>query len=202
MNGAPQPGRGHDTDEDQRPRYLVNVLGHFDIWHGDRDATPPRGKPSQLVQVLAIHNGRLHREQVIDALWPNDPVRIGTVRLRNVLARVRAHTGRLITRYGHVLFFAAPHRIDLTEFLQLSEHAIQHADHNPQQTVASGTRALMLHRGPLLQDDPYAELVQAERRHVEERHRLLHEALAEASEQLGDRQGVRLYRLRVDDAKE
>lgn len=184
MTGAPSHGRER-TDEEGCPRYLVNVLGHFDVWHADRDATPPSGKPSQLVQVLAIHNGRLHREQVIDALWPNDPVRIGAPRLRNVLSRVRARTGPLIARHGHVLFFAAPHRIDITEFLRLSEHAIRHADHDPTEALTAGTQALMLHRGPLLQDDPYAEWGQDARRHTEEQRQLLVEALAHASDLLG-----------------
>jgi len=197
VTGAPHPGRGHDTGEASAPRYLVNVLGHFDVWHGDRDATPPRGKPSQLVQVLAIHNGRLHREQIIDALWPGDPVRIGAARLRNVLARVRARTGPLIARQGHVLVFAAPHRIDFVEFLQLSEEAINEANSNPQETVTAGTQALMIHRGPLLQDDPYAEWAQDARRYIEHRRKLLLEVLAVASEQLGDPFAARLYKLRV-----
>ena len=186
MSPAPQAGRGHDTDEASAPRYLVNVLGHFDVWHGDRDATPPTGRPSELVQLLAINGGRLHREQVIDALWPGESVRVGILRLPNVLSRCRARTGPLIGRHRHMLIFAAPHRIDLTEFLRLSEHAIRHADHNPTEAITAGTQALMLHRGPLLQDDPYAEWTQDARRHMARRQQLLLQALTRASERLGD----------------
>jgi len=71
---------------------------------------------------------------------------------------------------------------------------IQLARTDSQAAIAEGTRALMLHRGPLLLDQPYAEWTHAERRHIAERHRLLLEALADASEQLGDPFGARLYR--------
>lgn len=192
MTAASHPGRGHDTDEASTPRYLVNVLGHFDVWHGDRDATPPSGRPSELVQLLAVNGGRLHREQVIDALWPGDPVRIGILRLRNVLSRCRARTGPLIGRRRHMLILAPPHRIDLTEFLRLSEHAIRHADRDPTEALTAGTQALMLHRGPLLQDDPYAEWAQEARRQTEQRRRLLLEALAHVNTRLDDPWTARL----------
>lgn len=192
MTSAPDLGRDHD--EAARPRYLVNVLGPFDVWHGDRDATPPSGHPSELVQLLAVSGGRLHREQVIDALWPGDPVRVGLVRLRNVLCRVRARSGPLIDRHRQVLVFAAPHRIDLAEFLRLSEHAIRHADRDPQEALTAGTQALMLHRGPLLQDHPHAEWAQDAQRLAAGRRELLLAALAHASEQLDDLLAARLYR--------
>lgn len=192
MTTAPDEARQEGAGGE--PRVLVNVLGHFDVWHGDRDLTPPKGQPAALVQLLALHNGTMHRDTLVAALWPDDPPWTGRQRLRNLLCRVRAHTDGLVAsdRHRDLIRFAKPVRIDLTEFLTATANAIQLARTDPQVAIAEGTRALMLHRGPLLLDQPYAEWTHT--RHVEERHRLLLEALAQASEQQGDTLGASLYR--------
>ena len=199
MNGAPQPGRGHDTDEDHRPRYLVNVLGHFDVWHGERDLTPPAGHGAAVVQLLALHDGVMHRDRLVAELWPDDPPWVGLQRLRNVLYRLRRHTGGLVgrdPRRNHVRY-TQPVRIDLTEFLHHSGQAITLARSDPGAAIEHGTRALMLYRGPLLLDQPHAEWAHPPRVHAAERHRLLLHALTEASESFGQPEQATLYRHRA-----
>jgi len=188
MTAAPDDGSG--------TRVMVNVLGHFDVWHGERDLTPPRGRASELVQLLALHDGVMHRDTLAAALWPDDPPWTGRQLLRNVLWRVRTHTGDLVTRDPHrdLIRFANPVRIDLTEFLTATASAIRLVRTDPAAAIAEGTRALMLHRGPLLLDQPFAEWAHAERRHVGERQRLVYEALADACDQLGDTFGARFHR--------
>jgi DNA-binding SARP family transcriptional activator len=181
---------------------VVNVLGHFDVWHGTRDLTPPRGYPAALVQLLAIHDGVVHRDRLTAALWPDDAPWVGQQRLRNVLARVRAHTGGLVAREPRrdLLVFAQPVRIDVAEFLAASGEAIRLAREDPPAALELGVRALLLHRGPLLADHVYADWAQPRRVYVAERYRLLLEALAQAAAVTGDQWTARLYRQRASTA--
>jgi DNA-binding SARP family transcriptional activator len=196
MTAAPQPGREHDTDEAPHPRYLVNVLGHFDVWHGERDLTPPAGHCAAVVQLLALHNGVMHRDRLVAELWPDDPPWVGLQRLRNVLSRLRRHTGPLVgrDRRRNLVRYTQPVRVDLTEFLTLSGQAITLARSDPDAAIEQGTRALMLYRGPLLLDQPFAEWAHPPRTHAAERHRLLMDALTGASEELGQPDQANLYR--------
>lgn len=198
MNGAPQPGRGHDTDSGQL-RVLVKVLGHFDVWHGERDLTPPVGQGSAVVQLLALHDGVMHRDRLVAELWPDDPPWVGLQRLRNVLSRLRRQTPGLVgrdPRRSHV-HYTQPVRIDLTEFLNESGQGITLARNDPEAAIEHGTRALLLYRGPLLLDQPGAEWAHPRRVHAAERHRLVLHALAEASERLGQPEQGSLYRHRA-----
>jgi len=194
MTSAPHDARQENSGGE--PRVLVNVLGHFGVWHGERDLTPPKGQPAALVQLLALHDGVMHCDTLVAALWPDDAPWTGRQRLRNVLCRVRAHTDGLVARDRRrdLIHFAGLARIDLTEFLTATSRAIDLVHSDPHLALAEGARALVLHRGPLLAGQPYAEWTLCERRHVGERHRLLLEALTEASQQLGDTLGAKLYR--------
>ena len=196
MTAAPQPGRDHDTDEADQSRYLVNVLGHFDVWHGERDLTPPAGHCAAVVQLLALHDGVMHRDRLVAELWPDDPPWVGLQRLRNVLSRLRPHIGPLVgrDRRRNLVRFAQPVRVDLTEFLTFSGQAITLARTDPEAAVEHGTRALMLYRGPLLLDQPFAEWAYPPRIHAAERHRFLLSALAETSQRQGESEQAGLYR--------
>lgn len=194
MTAAPHTAR---QDPDGEPRVLVNVLGHFDIWHGEDDLTPPAGQGAAVVQLLALHDGVIHRDRLVAHLWPDDPPWVGQQRLRSVLYRLRRHTGPLVgrdPRRNNLLRYTQPVRIDLTEFLHLSADAIRLARSDPEAAIEHGTRALMLYRGSLLLDQPDAEWAHPPRIHAAERHRLLLEALAHGSDQLGDRWAAGLYR--------
>jgi predicted ATPase/DNA-binding SARP family transcriptional activator len=54
---------------------LVYLLGRFEVRVGDQviiDTSWPRGKAKALLKLLALQTNRsLHREQVLDALWPH-----------------------------------------------------------------------------------------------------------------------------------
>jgi DNA-binding SARP family transcriptional activator len=195
MTTAPHEAR---QDGGGTLRVRVNVLGHFDVWHGERDLTPPRGQPADVVQLLALHDGVMHRDTLVAALWPDDAPWVGTQRLRNVLHRLRAHSGALVVRERRrdLIRYQPPVRIDLTEFLALSTKAIALAHTDPQATLEHGTHALMYYRGPLLLGQPFTEWAHAERTQAAERHLLLLQALAHASDQLGDPWAARLYRER------
>ena len=161
MTTAPNEARqNHDGGQ---PRVRVNVLGHFDVWHGERDLTPPRGQPADVVQLLALHDGVMHCDTLVAALWPDDAPWVGTQRLRNVLYRLRAHSGALVARERHrdLIRNQVPVRIDLTEFLNLSTQAITLAHTDPPTALEHGTQALLHYRGPLLLGQPYTDWAHA-----------------------------------------
>lgn len=191
MNAAPDTGLG--------TRVRVNVLGHFDVWHGDRDLTPPAGQGAAVVQLLALHDGAMHRDRLVAELWPDDSPWVGLQRLRNVLSRLRRHTGDLVGRDPRrtLVRYNQPVRIDLTEFLDISAEAIRLASSAPEVAIERGTRALMLYRAPLLIDQPRAEWAHPPRIHAAERHRLLLHALAKACDLLGQAEQASLYRHRA-----
>jgi len=176
---------------------VVHVLGAFDVWHGDRDATPS-ALPAAVVQLLAIHDGRLHRSQLAEALWPDAAPWVGIQRLRNLLHRLRRHTGGLVAAEGRdIVRFATDTRVDLAEFLTDADRAISLANTDPPAALATGIPALMRYRGPLLADQPYADWAHPRRVYVADRHHLLLHALAHASDQTGDTYSARMYRARA-----
>lgn len=184
MNAA--SNRARDGHGGEIP-FHVNVLGHFEVWHGDHDLTPPKGHCAALIQLLALHDGTIHVDTLVDTLWPDDPPWTGRQRLRNVLSRARVYTDGLVARERRrdLIRFAKPVRIDLTEFLTAADRAIDLARTDPHAASTEGTRALKLYRGPLLLDQPHAHWTHAPRQHAAHRHRHLLDAVAHANGQLG-----------------
>jgi DNA-binding SARP family transcriptional activator len=102
------------------PRVRVCLLGRFEVRVGDAlviDRSWNRSKAKALLKVLALQEGRaLHREQVLDALWPDlDPTAASsnlrknlhylrsTFTTRGVAAAVVAVTADIVTLSDTVL---------------------------------------------------------------------------------------------------
>lgn len=84
-----------------RPR--VCVFGRLRVVFPDGTETVPDGTPvRQLLVFLALH-GHVHTDHAVEALWPDAPLHRGRAMLRNVLARLRAQCGPIVTREGHTL---------------------------------------------------------------------------------------------------
>ncbi|MGZ4609012.1 MAG: AfsR/SARP family transcriptional regulator, partial [Actinomycetes bacterium] len=78
-------------------RFDVRVLGHFEVRVDGRPIPAdrwPRRHSAALVKLLAMTPARsLHREQVIDALWPDVPVEAATPRLHKAAHYARKALG-------------------------------------------------------------------------------------------------------------
>ena len=73
-------------------RPYVRLLGGFSVELGDRTVTAgdfERPLAAQLVKLLALRGGRLHREQVIDALWPDRDVEQAAPQLHKMATYAR-----------------------------------------------------------------------------------------------------------------
>jgi DNA-binding SARP family transcriptional activator/tetratricopeptide (TPR) repeat protein len=127
-------------------RVDVRLLGGFDL-HIDGRRVPPGGWPSrraaELVQLLALAQGRrLHREQVVDTLWPHLSAQAGAANLRKA-----AHLARqalldpeaVVLRGGQVALF--PGRdvcTDVSAFDAQAARALRSGDAGERARAAAG----------------------------------------------------------------
>jgi DNA-binding SARP family transcriptional activator/tetratricopeptide (TPR) repeat protein len=149
----------------------IAVLGGFEVRDGGRvvprDAWGRR-HASGLVKLLALSPGRrLHREQVIDALWPDDTVDEAAPKLHKAAhyARRAMDDRNAIVLRGETvaLFPDRPVTVDAVAFESAAVAALRAGD------AAALQAALDASRGELLPDDPYedwAEPVRQRLRHL------------------------------------
>lgn len=152
--------------------FHIALLGGFEIHHGDdlilRESFERR-IGAELVQLLALSpSRRLHREQVLDAFWPDAPMRSSANRLHKAATYARKALG---VTSGVVL------RGDMVELLPDADvtvdvEIVAKASLDDRDEVA---RAIELCRGELLPELPYEDWVAGPR----EAHRRRHGALLE-----------------------
>jgi len=153
--------------------FQLELDGHLVDW------PPLRPRARALLLLLAIHHGRdVHRERLIDALWPDAPPDAGTRRLQVAASTVRQCLAGLglgdqaVQRNGDAYRLVLPGAwVDLAEF----DSRLQRARRS--RTLADWSGVLDLAVGELLPEVGAAEWVVAER----ERYRL---AAADAAVQV------------------
>jgi pimeloyl-ACP methyl ester carboxylesterase/DNA-binding SARP family transcriptional activator len=193
-------------------RVRIELLGGFGIVVGG-DRVPAdawrRTDTSRLVKRLALAPGRrMHREQLVDALWPDVPPGSVANRMHKAAHFVRKATGvsDSVVLNGPMvaLFPDADVVLDVDEFLREADAAL--LGNEP-----AADRALALYAGDLLPLDPYEEWTFGPRQRLVRRHRDLlrharrydqlvaldptdeasHVALMSQMLAVGDRTGVR-----------
>jgi pimeloyl-ACP methyl ester carboxylesterase/DNA-binding SARP family transcriptional activator len=151
----------------------LRLLGRFEVVV-DGLAVPSsrwsRRSAAGLVKLLALSPGRrLHREQVMDALWPDAPLEMLVPRLHKAAHFARKATaveGSVVLADDVVaLFPEADVDIDVDAFEAAAVHALSTAD------PADVDAALLLWGGDLLPDVPYEPWAFHPRQRVQLRHR-------------------------------
>ena len=150
----------------------VRLLGGFRVAVGGRalpDDAWRRKRAAAVVKLLALAPGhRLHREQVLETLWPDhDPdaaaghLRVTLHRARQQLEAAGAPAGAFLVRDGEGLALGPPElvAVDVDAFEAAAAGAWRSRD--PAATEA----ALALYAGDLLPEDPYEDWA-ADRREV------------------------------------
>jgi DNA-binding SARP family transcriptional activator len=149
----------------------IELLGGFRVSVGghDVDATAwRRRKPAALLKLLALAPGhRLHREQAMDALWPDLEPGAAAANLRKAMHQARtalddAHEGGSALLISDGDFIALPKDValDVVRFrssLAAARRAV---------TIDEYERALAIYGGDLLPDDRYDEWAVAPRREL------------------------------------
>ncbi|WP_162529660.1 ATP-binding protein [Nocardioides caldifontis] len=153
----------------------IRLLGGFQVTVGETgvpESAWVRRPATALVKLLALAPGhRLHREQVLEALWPRLPVESTVPRLHKAAHYARRAIGAndaVTLRQDQVRLL--PDRdveVDVGTFLSAGRRAL--AGHDP----ALAAQALELYGGPLLPEDPYEPWTEEPRAQVETVHREL-----------------------------
>jgi DNA-binding SARP family transcriptional activator len=150
----------------------ITLLGGFSVGVGAdpvSDEAWRRRKPAALLKILALAPGhRVHRERLMDLLWPELEVSAAGANLRKAIHQARSAldevsrgAARLIEFQNDVVSLAPDGLIvDAASFLSALTAARRSGD-------ADGYRsALAWYGGDLLPDDPYEEWADAARREL------------------------------------
>jgi predicted ATPase/DNA-binding SARP family transcriptional activator len=193
----------------EAPRALeVRLLGGFRVAVGDQgvhEAVWRQKRAAAVVKLLALDpTHRIHREQLIDALWPAlepaaaaNNLRVALHHARQGLQAAGATPGVFLTRDGDVISLGLPElvRVDVDGF----EAALRQAWRSPD--PATSQAALDAYSGDLLPEDLYEDWADGRRTTLRASYLTLLRRLAELHEQRAgfDQAIVALQRLIADD---
>lgn len=152
----------------------ISLLGGFSVGIGQNPVAAEcwrRRKPAALLKILALAPGhRVHRERVMDLLWPELELTAAGANLRKAIHQARSSldgasrgAGRLIEFQNDVLSLALEGlTVDAASFRSSLTAARRSGD------VEGYRTALAWYRGDLLPEDPYEEWAGAPRRELHE----------------------------------
>jgi len=156
LTTAPENGRHPACGSTDRVN--IRLLGGFEVRVNDAVIAADRWRrraAASLVKVLALAPGhRLHREQVIDLLWPDESPADAAPKLHKSAhyARKACGHGAVVLRNDIVMLFPAGHVVvDVAVFDELSRHAIADGD------AEAARAAIARYSGELLPDDRYED---------------------------------------------
>jgi predicted ATPase/DNA-binding SARP family transcriptional activator len=171
----------------------LRLLGGFETRIGGQvvsSAVWRQRRAAAVVKLLALEPGhRLHREQLLETLWPDLDIESAANNLRGALHHARsgleqagALPGTFLTRDGDTVLLGPPDavEVDVETFTQEVNRAWQSAD--PE--VAA--RAAELYAGDLLPNDPYEDWAAARREGLRVSYLTLLTRLAGLHEELGE----------------
>ena len=155
----------------------IDLLGGFAVRVDGRPipaADWRRRKAASLVKLLALaHRHTLHREQVIDALWPDTAIDDAGPRLHKAAhfaRRVLGNSSALVLSGETVWLFPDAHVVvDVEEFERSAKQALAALDRDPGGWAAAAA-AVDQWAGELLPDDPYEAWLEAPRDRLQQLH--------------------------------
>jgi DNA-binding SARP family transcriptional activator len=155
----------------------IDLLGGFAVRVDGRPipaADWRRRKAASLVKLLALaHRHTLHREQVIDALWPDTAIDDAGPRLHKAAHFARRALGDssalVLSRETVWLFPDAHVAVDVEEFERSAKQALAALDRDPVGWAAAAA-AVDQWAGELLPDDPYEAWLEAPRDRLQQLH--------------------------------
>ena len=154
------------------PTIHITLLGRFAVTVDGApvaDASWTRRHAAALVKVLALApGGRLHREQLIDLVWPDDTVDEAAPKLHKAAHYARraiAVPNSVVLRGDNVMLCPdADLIVDVVEFEELARRALEHDDR------AAAREAIDRYSGELLPEDRYDEWAEERREQLRLRH--------------------------------
>jgi predicted ATPase/DNA-binding SARP family transcriptional activator len=187
--GSPLSRRtGRKKMNEARDKLFIYLLGNFSVWLGTKQITEEafeRRKARQLLKLLALQSEfRLHRDQVLDLLWPELPLESASSQLHKAVHQIRralATTNpttspeKLLEVKDGELRLYAPGGVttDVHLFTSLSKQALT------TQRLSDLERAAAEYRGDLLSSDLYEEWTIESREALKDKATRLFKTLAE-----------------------
>lgn len=165
------------------PKWTIRLLGAFEI---ERNGHPlPESvwhtqQAKQILKILVLARGRpVPAERLIEWLWPDSNPTASATTLRSTIHALRRvlepeRAPRTPARYvvtrspGYAFTPDEDVRVDVYMFEDLLDQAAQVSHPGYKRQLLE--QALALYRGDLLEEDPYAEWVLAERERLRERY--------------------------------
>jgi DNA-binding SARP family transcriptional activator len=156
----------------ETPTIEVELLGAFRVTVATREVSSedwPTRRASELVQLLALaHQHRLHRDQVIEALWPHLDVAAAAANVRKAAhyaRRALGDPGAVVLRGGSVALLPSGRvHTDVERFEEEARAAL--AGDDPSRCAA----AAAAYAGDLLPGSRYEEWTQAARERLREQY--------------------------------
>ncbi|KRE25886.1 hypothetical protein ASG80_03360, partial [Agromyces sp. Soil535] len=150
------------------PDVRIELLGRFDVYVDGSltgAGTLGRRQASALLKLLALDPGHaMHRERLLDLLWPDDTIEEALPKLHKAAHFARRacdHVDAVVFRGDLVqLFPGVDVVVDVEQFEGLARRALELHD------TATARMALSIYRGELLPQDRYEEWVDAARNHL------------------------------------
>ncbi len=144
----------------------IGLLGGLEVRDADdRDVAITAGKQQALLALLAIHGGRVvPTDQVVDALWGDDPpprVRNGLQALASKLRSALGAADLVVMRGGGYALELPADAVDIHRYERLVGAARAAADADPGRAVALYAEADALWRGDALAGFTYEEFAQS-----------------------------------------
>lgn len=148
----------------------IDLLGRFTIRIDDREIPASewkRDRASALVKLLAVTpQHRLHREQVMEAFWPDLDIELAAANFRKAVHFARkvldAHDVIAVGKEIVSLSDEVELEIDAERFDAAARAALQAGD------AGACAEAAALYRGPLLPDDRYVEWLDGPRNSLQQ----------------------------------
>jgi predicted ATPase/DNA-binding SARP family transcriptional activator/DNA-binding CsgD family transcriptional regulator len=186
------PSRKHHSSSDSPFPVRIRLLGGLGVWVGSRAVSEGEWqlrKARSLVKLLALAPGhRLHREQVMDLLWPDGGRRAAANNLRQALHVARRalephpSAPRCLMSHGEYLALCpdGPLWIDVEAFEEAAATARRFRDSQAYRA------ALDLYAGDLLPEDRYEGWAEDRRRQLRQIYLTLLAEMADICEERGD----------------
>lgn len=156
---ASEEGGAREKERAPKPQLHVQLLGETQVLIGDRDRLKWRtAKEKELFAYLVVHHGqRIHRDVLLDELWPEENYQKAKVYLHTCVSYLRKDLRQWGVEspviYEDEKYCLGP---DLSgsdyQSLRYALHAARAAEELPASELA---KVLALYTGPLLRDEDY-----------------------------------------------
>lgn len=163
---------------------VLLVLGTSRLQRGDDEVVLGTDLADRALRFLATRRTSVHRDQLVEALWPDVEPTVGRARLRKVLFQLRHRHGDVLESSGDLVGLAGDVVVDVREFRRHALAALDGDDDT--ETMRAGQAALDWYGGELCELDRYEDWAAELREAVRQEWSAVSQRVAERFAEAGD----------------